>query len=270
MENKSITSIVSVFVDIHRPELAISYKKAYNSTHSMGWIKNRINFFREWTLKSLRNQSFQDFHIFMLCSEKSRPLIDSYDWDANIKHCYDYGKANYEALDTDYLAITRLDTDDLFHHDAMKIIRENLILSDRIEKLFFPDYYRWIFHHNCFIYVTNPFGTHKWSPSYTIIFPKVEYKNWLNIKKQWFVSPKKICDIPNRKTLPPNLVCMIRIKESTHHAIWKEDPLHKNRLKRELESAKKLGRRVTFSPNEHIEILKNFGISEEQYRKRKG
>lgn len=265
MKNKSVTSVVSVFLDIPRPELTAYYKKAYSSVHSMEWIKKRIDFFREWTLKSLRNQSFKDFRVFMLCSEKSRPLIDSYNWDANIEHCYDYGKANYEALDTDYVAITRLDSDDLFHQDAMKIIRENLILSDKVEKLFFSGYYRWIFHHNCFIYITNPFGTHKWSPSYTIIFPKSEYKNWLNIKKRWFVHVEKMCDVPNRKILPPNLVCVIRIKESTHHAIWKEDPLHKDRLEEELESAKKLGRKVTFSSGEHIEILKDFGISKEQY-----
>lgn len=265
MENKSVTSIVSVFLDIHRPELAASYKKAYSSVHSMEWIKKRIDFFREWTLKSLRNQSFKDFRVFMLCSEKSRPLIDSYNWDANIEHCYDYGKANYEALDTDYVAVTRLDSDDLFHKDAMQIIRDNLILSDRIEKFFISDYYRWLFYHDCIIHVENPLAIEKWSPSYTIVFPKSEYKDWSVVKKNLFVFIKKTCANPGDNILPPDLVCMIRTKESTHHAIWKEDPLHKDRLERELGSAKKHGRKVTFSSDEHIEILKDFGISKEQY-----
>lgn len=267
--NKSVTSIISIFLDVFRPELAAFHKERYRHKYSAEWTRKRIEFFRKWTLKSLRNQSFQDFRIFMLCSKKSKPLIDSYIWDDNIEHCYDYGKINYEAIDTDYVAITRLDTDDLFRWDAMEIIRNNLTLSNRVERLFSIDYYRWLFHHNCFICVTNPLKIEKWSPCYTFVFPKSEYKNWSNIKKRWFVYAPEICAIPGVKTLPPGLVCMIRIKESIHHALWKQNSLHRKCLEREIKSAKRFRRKIIFSPDEQIKILKNFGISEKEYRERK-
>lgn len=273
MKNKSVTSVVSVFLDIFCPQYATRHGKryieVYKKINSIEWIRKRIEFFRKWTLKSLRNQIFQDFQVFILCSEKSKDLINSHDWDTNIKHCYDYGEVAYKAIDTDYVAITNLDSDDLFHRDAMKTIRENLTLSKKIEYLYTSDYWRWLSHHNCFIHITDPlntrFGT-KWSPCWTLIFPKDEYKDWLNIKKHWFVYNPEICGIKGAKILPPDLVCQIRQKESTHYAMWKEDPYHKNRLAKELESAKKHGRKVTFFSGDHIEILKDFGISEKQYR----
>lgn len=276
MKNKSVTFVVSIFLDIFRPELMArhgkKYEEAYEKIHTTEWTRKRIEFFRNWTLKSLHNQSFQDFRVFMLCSEESRSLINSYDWDANIKHCYDYGKAAYEALDTDYVAITRLDSDDLLHRDGMKIIRENLVLSEKVEYTYTSDYWRWLFHHGCFIHVMNPLNVRsvKWSPCWTLVFPKAEYKYWLNIEKHWFVYASGICGIKGARILPPDLVCQIRTSESTHHAMWKEDALHKSKLIGELEHAKKLGGRTTLSSAEHIAILKNFGISEEQYRKRKG
>jgi len=273
MENKSVTSVVSVFLDIFCPQYATrhgkKYEEVYEKIHTIDWTRKRIEFFRNWTLKSLRNQSFQDFRVFMLCSEESRSLINSYNWDVNIKHCYDYGKAAYEALDTDYIAITNLDSDDLMHQDTIKTIRENLVLSDKVEYIYTSDYWKWLFHHGCFIHVMDPLNAKiglKWSPCWTLVFPKVEYKNWLNIKKYWFVYNSGMCGIKGAKILPPDLVCVIRIKESTHHAMWKEDPLHKSRLIEELEHAKKLGGRIIFSSAEHIAILKNFGIPKEQYR----
>ena len=259
MENKSVTSVVSIFLDVFRPELKKRYG-SYEGDCSAEWTRNRIEFFQEWTLKSLHNQSFQDFRIFMLCSKESKPLIDSYTWDTNIEHCYDYGKASYEALDTDYVSITRLDTDDLLHRDALKTIRENLVLSDKVETMFFADYFRWLFHHDCFVRIADPFkDPPAWSPSYTLVFPKAIYKNWENIRQHWFVVAPEIFANSDVKILPSDMVCQIRIKESTHHRIHREDPLQKARLEEELQIASRFERTI-FSSNERIEILKKFGI----------
>ena len=181
MKDKNITFVVNSSLDVFHPEFAAQHGKKYSGTCSAEWTKKRIEFFQEWTLKSLRNQSVQDFRVFMLCSEKSKSLIGLYDWDANIEHCYDYGEAKFAALDTDYIAMTNLDSDDLFHKDAIKIIQENLILSDKVERLLTSDYYRWLFHHNCFIHITDPLKVDtklcvRWSPCWTLIFPKAEYK----------------------------------------------------------------------------------------------
>jgi len=259
MKNKSVTFVVSIFLDVFRPELKKHYRN-YEGSCSIEWTKNRIEFFRDWTLKSLHNQSFQDFRIFMLCSKGSKSLIDLYTWDANIKHCYDYGKASYEALDTDYVSITRLDSDDLLHRDALKTIQENLILSDKVETMFFADYFRWLFYHDCFVCVADPFKyPPEWSPSYTLIFPKAIYKDWENIRKHWFVLAQEIFNNSDVKILPSDMVCQVRIKESTHHKIWKQDPLQKVRLEEELQDANKF-KRVIFSSSERVEILKKFGI----------
>jgi len=263
----TIASIINVSLDIFCPQYADHhgkrYLQAYKRKHTDEWIKKRIEFFREWTLKSIHNQSFKDFQVWMLCSEESRSIIDSYDWDDNITHCYDYGQAACESLDADYVTMTNLDSDDLIHRDAMKTIRENLMLSDRVERVLTSDYYRWLFHHDCFVHVTNPLsGKIGWSPCWTLIFPKSEW-NWLNFKKEWFVYNPQICKVPGAKLLPPNLVCQIRTTESTHHAIWKQDPLNKSMLEEEIRNTK---REAMFFPADHIRILKEFGITEKQYQ----
>jgi len=266
-----IMSIVSISLDIFCPQHAKrhgkKYIELYKNIHSEEWIRKRIEFFRQWTLKSLHNQSFQDFQVWMLCSEKSKPIIDSYDWDENITHCYDYGEARSKTIDADYITMTNLDSDDLFHRDIMRKIRENLILSDKVERILTTDYYRWLFHHNCFIHVVDPLvGKSGWSPCWTLIFPRNEW-NWPNIKKLWFVYNPQICQVPGAKTFASDLVCQIRIKEGSHCTMLKEDPLHENRLTEELTHAEMLGRKAIFSSDEHIKILEDFGISKIQYQK---
>lgn len=266
---KRIISVINITIDILCPQYVNNhgerYLKAYKQMHTTEWTKKRIEFFLEWTARSIRNQSFKDFQVLMLCSEESRSLIESYSWDKNITHCYDYGQAACESLDADYISMTNLDSDDLIHRDAMKIIRENLILSDKIERVLTSDYYRWLFHHNCFIYVTNPLkGRVGWSPCWTLIFPRSKW-TWKNIKREWFVYNPQICRVPEAKILSPYLVCQIRTTESTHHAMLKQDPAHAARLKKELKEAKILGQSSTLNKGDHTRILADFGISEDQY-----
>ena len=260
MVNGSVTSVVSVFLDTPRLELTryVGYKLP-----TLEWAKTRIEFFREWTLKSLRNQSFRDFRVFLLCSKHSKELVESYEWD-DVEVCYDDGRSRYEAMDTDYITVTRLDSDDLFHKATMEIIHDRLVLSDGIERLFMSDYYRWLRLHECMIHITNPLTIDMWSPCYTIIFPKAEYKDWAVMHDNWFVY---VMDTFKKRghPLPPDLVCMIRLEESTHHAVHEQDPFDKHRLAMEINSARGFGRKIMWSPEEHMGVLKDFGISREQY-----
>jgi len=257
----TITSVVSIFFDTFRPELKI-YRNKYNPIQTEEWIKNRASFFNDWTLKSLRNQSFKDFRIFLLCSERSKEVVESYDWP-DVEICYDDGKSKYEELDSEYVAVTRIDSDDLFHKDTLKIINENLVLTDKIEKLFMSDYYRWLYEHDVITHITSPLEIEKWSPSYTIIYPKSAYKDWDLFRIHWFKFIKTTCSNPEH-ILPPNLVCMVRIAESTHHQIWKENPKAKALLVKDIAQAVRRDRELIYLFNDFVKLLNDFGITEEQ------
>jgi len=86
----------------------------------------------------------------------------------------------------DYLAITRIDSDDLFQKDAMYEIAEMSAGMTRSQpkersRLLFRDYIYWdmINHFLSFQRWENP-------PFYTHIFPKEIYQDWDNFQQQHF------------------------------------------------------------------------------------
>ena len=116
--------------------------------------------------------------------------------------------------------------------------------------------------------MTNPIEVLGWVPGVVRIYPRHIYKNWRHFSRTQYVYCPDVLKSPNKKIVSFPSTCMIRILESTHHAIWKEDPRDVMRLEEELESAKKFGWKITFSPNDHVRILKNYGISKERYKGR--
>jgi len=159
----TVKHVVKIFFDNDRPTLKLSED----------WITNRFYLFTNTTLQSLLNQTFQDFEIWMFCGKRNQQLVDSFDWHPRCKIIRDHGKKELSKLNTDYLAITRLDSDDLFHQDAMKEINDNLIFSDKRECLIFRQGFLFDWQNGILAKYRD-----ERSPFFTHIFPKNIYKDF--------------------------------------------------------------------------------------------
>lgn len=198
---KTITHVVQIFLDYRR--------ESYSPTHK--WVRGRIAFFHRYTLESLLAQTFADFRIFVQCGDANKEITARHAWHPRVEICYDQGRNKYETINTDYLAITRLESDDLFHREAMAEVRDKAILSDQRECLVFRKNLVWdkingyIMPH-----------TRSSSPFFTHIFPKAIYKDWEIFKAQHFLEQGRAGDrLPATKELSEGKVCVIRHHNNT-------------------------------------------------------
>ncbi|NIQ18593.1 MAG: hypothetical protein GTN43_07405, partial [Candidatus Aenigmarchaeota archaeon] len=168
------------------------------------WVKKRIALFNKFTLPSLLNQTFQDFKIFVICGNKHKKYTSRLKWNKRITLCYGRGESGtiltapgypkpglevkeFEGFDTDYIAITRLDSDDMFHRTAMEDVRdgvERILPTENRQCLIFRKYIVWD-RINQYIRPVH----HKPSPPFiTHIFPKSIYKDYETFASQHFVN----------------------------------------------------------------------------------
>jgi len=171
------------------------------------WVKERFEFFHKYTLNSLHEQTFNDFRIQVLCGETHRKLTESFDWDPSINVVYDSGRNYVETLNADYLAVTRIDSDDMFHKDAVMDVRTNLIWSRVMRRcLTFRKGWTWD--------MINGFIAPRFRvspPFYTHVFPKVLFKDWEIYNAQHFIGHGKAGGrLPDTVGLPDFRTCVIR------------------------------------------------------------
>lgn len=202
--SKSVTFIVQTFLDYPRPASELRLPNTW--LLSPHWVKARIRFYHELTLRSILNQSFQDFRIVVLCGDRYKEITRNASWHERVEVCYDSGRALNESIDTDYLSITRIDSDDLMHKDAMAEVSQNLILTNKRECLVFNKCLAWYMPHRYMsIYCR------KSPPTFTHIFPKSIYKNWNLFHSQHFLSHGKAGGkLPTTKRLSAHKYCIVK------------------------------------------------------------
>src|SRR4030042_3115564 len=115
----NVTFVVETFLAYDRPGQNVSPE----------WVNFRLDWFHKYTLQSLLGQTFKDFRIFVQCGERHRARLESYPWHPAVTVCFGQGREEYGNKNTDYLSITRIDSDDLFHRENMAEVRDNLILA---------------------------------------------------------------------------------------------------------------------------------------------
>jgi len=115
-------------------------------TLSHEWILKRYNFWKDNTLKSLQNQTFQDFLVYMHCDYRTKDICEEYllKADPRVRILYVTWGWEQEDLDnaraskelhrieidklnntcTDFILV-RLDSDDLYSKDALQLIVNN-------------------------------------------------------------------------------------------------------------------------------------------------
>lgn len=193
---KTTTHIVQIFFDLDYPYLPEDDQ----------WIIGRKEFFEKYTLRSLLNQTFKDFRIFLLCGRRFKGITSNWPWHERVEICYDQGREKYKEIETDYVAITRIDSDDLFHERAMQDVAENLILSEKRECLIFRMAWTWDML-NRFImprFRTSP-------PFFTHIFPRGIYKDWRQFSAHHFIGHGQAGGrLPETVELPQYRVCVVR------------------------------------------------------------
>ena len=198
----TVTHIINIFLDYDRPELILQPE----------WVKSRFEQFQATTLRSLLGQTFQDFRIWVYCGQRNKALTQSFDWHPRIERVYkDDGKTAMETVDTDFVAVTRIDSDDLMHREAMADVH-NAMVYDATKRrvLIFKRNLAWNQNHNFIGYHYRnapPFFTH--------IFPKAIYRDFPEYLRQHFVfHGRSGARKPDTIELPIHRICVVKHQEN--------------------------------------------------------
>ena len=197
----SITYIVHVWLDVENTILGVSRQPFMKHVRSPAWSKLRMALFERYTLRSLLNQSFDDFQILLFLNPKYRRIHEQFELEANVARIYDDGKSFYtKELDSDYAVIFRTDSDDLLHKDCMQLIKDTADFRNFRTSRTFHKVIQWNIYHKFisdFRLSRSPFTAH--------VFPRRIYSDWNRIKVEQFMDYKS-CPVhfEDRK------ICIIR------------------------------------------------------------
>jgi len=263
--------IVQIFFDVERPIGVIL---------SRDFVEYRYSFFKKYTYCSLMNQTFKDFEIWLLCGHRHRDFTSTIDLD-NVKKVYSKkidisedsfaihprdrdwkSKMEFEEfahLDDDYIAISNIDSDDLYHKNALSeianVIKEIVKFKPETKKrMVFRDFIYWdtLNHFVSFQRRMNPiFFTH--------VFPKSMYRDWGILRDQHYLR-HRFMGMTDDIELNSNMVVVVnhkmRIARITRN---KEiDIYNKNKL----DKLKKEGHKIEHDRTEMDKILKEFGVND--------
>lgn len=236
--------IVHCWLDVEK-FLGVSQKDFAIRLRSRSWVKQRIRIFKNFTLRSLLNQSFNDFRIFLFCGQHFQRITKDFDFETDrVEKIYDYGQRVYQEMEADHVSIMRIDSDDLFHRNMMEEIRK-LVLKGK--KMFSTRSaiqwdINWDFISDVRIPVS-PFTNH--------VFSKSVYKNINLLRKRQFYGYRSSLEM-----LPERRVCIIRHRQNVS---WRRkilNPGSKQYCEREI----RVRKNVILNQLEIIRTLKPFGI----------
>ena len=246
-----IQFIVHCWLDAEKI-LGVSQKEFAIKLRSAAWAKKRIQIFKDFTLQSLLNQSFNNFRIFLFCGQRFRHITESFDFGTNrVEQMYDYGRQASQEIETDRVSIMRIDSDDLFHRSMMRQIH-GLVLDDH---QFFSAHQmiQWNILHN-FIsnikVIVSPFTNH--------LIPKKIYKNFNELNERQFQGYRSAPELLKHRS-----VCIIRHRQNVTWMRTGKDPGSQNYLRQEMAKRKYFIR----NRKEIVRILANYGIKENQVPK---
>lgn len=170
----------------HIVETFIGYDRETIVT-PLSWVEWRSRFFELYTLRSLLNQTDQDFRIFVQIGERQRDFLEKFFFHPRLTICAEKGRSEYAKFDTDYIAITRIDSDDLFHRENIAEIKRSLRFSAKREVLVYKTRIVWDMI-NGYVISAHPRAS---SPFVTHIFPRSIYQNFERFKSEHFRSHGK-------------------------------------------------------------------------------
>jgi hypothetical protein len=203
------------------------------------WIRERIDIFQRFTLASLLNQSFKDFEICLLCGLRNRAITEAVDWHPRVNVIYDRGRTFVSKIKDDYLAISRIDSDDLYRRDALEVIdRATEIGKNGL-------HYR----------MCQP------PPFVTRVYPRKVYKDWSELSMTLFLQhgQRTWAQVP-LLDLPRHLVCVVKHGTNFHQVKQKLNPIEFTPDK--IAEEQRRQRIVATEDNEVRKILARYGMTD--------
>lgn len=223
---RQVRHIIQIFLDIERPDPNVILPRK--------WVENRIKFFSQFTLRSLMNQTTQAFEIFLICGRRHKDLTSSIPWNKRVTVVYPDGDPTIGATLTqsptipdkkpttwikeymetkqEYLAITRIDSDDLMHRGAMAEIRslaQSCLLGPVRTRFLHATFWKW--------HILDRIleQQHKENPPfYTHIFPKEIAQDWRRFGKLHFNNHRFLGGKATPHILSPNMICVCSHQEN--------------------------------------------------------
>lgn len=252
-----IALITQIHFDIDRPAVFLTE----------AWIRERFDRFIKFTYASLKNQSFDDFRIVLFCGDRNKVLVDSLPWPKDAFIIRSFGREFFASLHDDYLAIFRIDSDDLLHKEAMDEIAENL--RGRRELYYQARHRNMIFRHNIQWNIPNRFikpHIRQAPPFVCGVYPKALYQDPNYIFKHRFCEHGSL---GGRDTdcieLSKNRVCVVKhmknislVKKGLEMPILTEAQI-------KAEQAQHEGNFYT-DPAKMAQILEPFGVDYGEYK----
>ena len=244
----TVKHIIKIYFDYDRPDFVLPQQ----------WVVDRFKLFSETTLQSILGQTFRDFDLWIICGNRNEELTRSFDWHPRCERIYDLGKAALEQIGADFVAITRMDSDDLMHRDAMREVADNPVFyADRRRCTIFRKSLAWS--------VSNKFiGRHyrEDTPFVTQFIPRCIYKDFDKFLKTSNVSHGRMGGRdPDTIELSENKICVVKHAINITTVIKGRD-YTKALTDEQREKMKSKGQIVTDDPAEMLRLLEPFGVKE--------
>lgn len=196
-----------------------TWKPGQRSRVPPEWVKHRLDFFHKYTLQSMLNQTEQDFDIWAFCGQCYKSVTSDYNWHPRVKviyNMYDFFRDYLAKSEEDYLVIGRIDSDDMYHKNTLKVIKENLVKNEnKVTRLVFCRMYSWNRINNV---ISSYYQSHP--PCFVHVFPKKLYKDFDYFKKVHFT--KHVGASHGATILPKYHYC-----EIIHDQSWTRQKRHK-------------------------------------------
>lgn len=209
-----VTFVVEIFFSFDRPPGDVQLNPK--------WIKRRFEIFKKYTMPNLLNQSFQDFRLFIICGNKHMNITENLPWHSKAEIYHVEGEnrlefpkrmrpasrvMGYDSIDTEYVAITRIDSDDLFNLNLIEEIKDSIFLDNKRSVLMIRQYIVWDVVRHYILYKRRG----PTSPFYTHVFPRSIHKNWNDFVKQHYLNHRFAGpNLPMTKEIKGYKVCHVR------------------------------------------------------------
>lgn len=172
---------------------------------SKEWLDYRLSIYRNYTLRSLKRQTFRDFSLWICCEpgleQSMEPLARDIP-DATFTFGNHYPATRVPACDWVY--VTRVHSDDLYRYDALGHVNANTPVQSRVEASVFQKGYvydlnlkAWGLYYNV-------------SPQFhCLMFPRHVFVDEKEYKKNFVGDHSKVRSSYTTKTLPDFKFCML-------------------------------------------------------------
>ena len=239
---------VMILFNIKMPHLG-------NNTDN-AWLDYRLDIFHRYTLRSLLNQTDNNFRIWMICMPESERILmpkvemlrcrdavmmSKVDFIFDVDNACSYIKENKEPI-----YFLKIDSDDLYHKNVVEKVRQTLGPLDGISMLMFDDGY-------IYNLSTRKLSTYvRWSmPTIAVKFDSGLF-NADNFRSYCICNLTKVRDRFKPIIISGRLACCLDHKMNLH-----ADPRRKG-----MEMKRRTGER-TFNYQEQVPaILREFGVEQ--------